>query len=58
MAERLLLTERLGIPNPYFVAHEGPLGATTRVDGTVLLRRPGRRRAAAGSVPRTCRVMR
>jgi len=37
LAERLLLAERLGIPNPYFVAHEGPLGATTRVGGTVLL---------------------
>src|SRR5206468_2809300 len=31
LAGRLLLAERLGIPNPYFVAHEGPLGATTRV---------------------------
>ena len=37
LAERLLLPERLGIPNPYFVAHEGPLGATTRVGGTELL---------------------
>jgi len=37
LAERLSLAERLGIPNPYFVAHEGPLGATTRVGGTVLL---------------------
>jgi len=37
LAERLLLAEGLGIPNPYFVAHEGPLGATTRVGGTVLL---------------------
>jgi 8-amino-7-oxononanoate synthase len=37
LAERLLLAERLGIPNPYFVPHEGPLGATTRVGGTVLL---------------------
>jgi 8-amino-7-oxononanoate synthase len=37
LAERLSLAERLGIPNPYFVAHEGPLGATTRVGDTVLL---------------------
>jgi 8-amino-7-oxononanoate synthase len=37
LAERLSLAGRLGIPNPYFVAHEGPLGATTRVGGTVLL---------------------
>ena len=37
LTERLLQPGRLGIPNPYFVAHEGPLGATTRVGGTVLL---------------------
>src|SRR5262249_20721495 len=37
LAERLLLPERLGIPNPYFVAHGGPLGATTRLGGTELL---------------------
>jgi 7-keto-8-aminopelargonate synthetase-like enzyme len=37
LAGRLTLPGRLGIPDPYFVAHDGPLGATTRVGGTVLV---------------------
>jgi acyl carrier protein len=37
LAGRRTLPGRLGIPDPYFVAHDGPLGATTRVGGTVLV---------------------
>jgi 8-amino-7-oxononanoate synthase len=35
--ERLALVERLGVANPYFAAHAGPLGATTTVDGVQLV---------------------
>ncbi|NJC73164.1 aminotransferase class I/II-fold pyridoxal phosphate-dependent enzyme [Planosporangium thailandense] len=37
LGDRLSLAERLGVPNPYFVAHDGALGATTVVDGAELI---------------------
>ncbi|MDQ7905422.1 aminotransferase class I/II-fold pyridoxal phosphate-dependent enzyme [Phytohabitans sp. ZYX-F-186] len=36
-AERRGLPQRLGLPNPYFVAHDAALGATTTVDGVELV---------------------
>lgn len=36
-AERRGLPQRLGLPNPYFVAHDAALGATTTVDGAELV---------------------
>lgn len=35
--ERLSLPERSGVANPYFVPHDGALGATTRIRGTELV---------------------
>lgn len=36
-AQRRALPQRLGLPNPYFVAHDAALGATTTVDGVELV---------------------
>ncbi|MEN3609643.1 aminotransferase class I/II-fold pyridoxal phosphate-dependent enzyme [Plantactinospora sp. ZYX-F-223] len=37
LAHRRALLDELGLPNPYFVAHDGALGATTTVDGVELV---------------------
>lgn len=37
LAERFALGDELGLPNPYFVVHDGPFGATTSVDGVELI---------------------
>jgi 8-amino-7-oxononanoate synthase len=37
LQERLTLPERLGVANPYFLPHDGALGATTRIRGTELI---------------------
>ncbi|MFG3604370.1 aminotransferase class I/II-fold pyridoxal phosphate-dependent enzyme [Micromonospora chersina] len=37
LQERLSLAARLGVANPYFVPHDGALGATTRIGGTELM---------------------
>ncbi|MGW5670304.1 aminotransferase class I/II-fold pyridoxal phosphate-dependent enzyme, partial [Micromonospora sp. NPDC003776] len=37
LQERLALAQRIGVANPYFVPHDGALGATTRIGGSELV---------------------